>query len=211
MYARAMSHVVMQAAEFASPDSARRAEIELGAVMASYARFEATDANPWGGEGAPPPLVAFGRAHGIEWPADKSARFFLKGLFEEEARLLRVDRMLFFWGGGFDLGGETLREILRKLGAVRCTDGCDLVVRVADPDARAAELAAFLTNEDYEDQFELSATEPDLEHRLFSLTLEGESGARYLIFDDSGVQDWAFVAILPQLDGEDPRLRTDLD
>ena len=206
-----MSHVVMQAAEFASADDARRVEAELRALIERYIEFEATDPSPWSGERAPPPLVAFGAKHGVEWPHNQASRFLLKGLFKDEANLLQVDRLLFFWGGGFDLGGETLRAILRKLGAVVCHGGCDLVVRTEDPEARAADLAKFLEDEDFEDQFEVSSDDADLEHRLFSVSLESDDERRYLIFDDSGVQDWAFVTILPQLDGEDPRLRTDAD
>src|SRR5688572_96943 len=147
-----MAHVVLQAAEFATANDARRVEAELAALIASYVDFEASDPEPWGGKRVPPPLVAFGQKHGVEWPHDEPSRFLLKGLFKDEAQLLQVDRMLFFWGGGFDLGGETLRTILRKLGAVACSGGCDLVVRTPDPEARATELAEFLTEEDYADQ-----------------------------------------------------------
>lgn len=41
---------------------------------------------------------------------------------------------------------------------------------------------------------------------LFSITFEGPTATQRLVFDGSGMQDWAFVAALPQLDGEDPRL-----
>ncbi|HWB80315.1 MAG TPA: hypothetical protein VG755_35355 [Nannocystaceae bacterium] len=33
------------------------------------------------------------------------------------------------------------------------------------------------------------------------------SARAHLVFDDSGVQDWAFVAMLPQLSGDDPVLQ----
>ena len=199
----------MQAAEFSTADDARRVETELEGMIASYVEFEKSDPNPWSGERVPPPLVAFGAKHGVEWPHTEESRFLLKGLFEDEAKLLQVDRLLFFWGGGFDLGGETLRAILRNLGAVACDSGCDLIVRAENPEARATELARFLTEEDFEDQFAVSSNPSDLQHGLFSLTIESDTDRRYMIFDDSGVQDWAFVSLLPQLSGEDPRLRVD--
>lgn len=201
-----MTHVVMQAAEFATIEVAERAEAALAELIARYAEFEATDPGPWSEERVPAPLLAFGAKHGIEWPGTDSSRFLLKGIFEEEATLLRVDRMVFFFGGGFELGGKTLRSILRKLGAVGVGyDGnCDLIVQAKDPAARAAELAEFLVDEDYEEQFTLAAD--PLPSRLFSVTLEGNGERSALTFNDAGVQDWAFVAALPQLWGEDPRL-----
>lgn len=201
----------MQSAEFATADDARRVEAELERLIDSYVEFENSDPNPWSGERVPPPLVAFGAKYGVDWPHTEESRFLLKGLFKEEAKLLQVDRMLFFWGGGFDLGGETLRAILRKQGAVVCHGGCDLVVRTGNSESRAAELAQFLTEEDFEDQFAVSSNPSDLKNRLFSLTIESDADRRYMIFDASGVQDWAFVSILPQLSGENPRLRDELD
>lgn len=202
-----MSHVVMQAAEFPSVDLAAQCEKELRGLVDAYVKFEATDPDPWGGKTVPPPLVAFGARHGVDWPKDERARFLIKGSFEDEANLLRVDRMLFFWAGGFDLGGETLRTILRKLGA-RETVGegaCHLTIRHDDPDGRVDELAAFLNDEDFEDQFTVGDGTPAGD-AYFSLVVVGPKHAKHVTFDDSGVQDWAFTALLPQLDGEDPSL-----
>jgi hypothetical protein len=204
-----MAHVVMQAAEFASVDEATRAEAELQHLIDGYVAFEKTDPDPWSQGRVPPPLIAFGQRHGVEWPHAQGSRFLLKGLFEDEANLLRVDRMVFFWGGGFDLGGETLRAILGRMGAVACAESVHLVVAASDPEARLAELTSFLVDEDFEGQFEVVSSAADLEHALFSITLDNGSNRTHLAFDDSGIEDWAFVSLLPQLDGEDPRLSRD--
>jgi len=199
-----MSHVVMQAAEFSSIEEAQKCEVELEALFKAYIHFEATDPSPWSYERVPAPLVEFGEKHGVDWPLTKDARFLLKGGFEDSAELLRIDRMVFFWGGGFDLGGPTLQEIFKKLGATRVADCCEITIQNADPDTRIAELAEFLTEEDFEDQFVLDPD--DVEWALHAITIVGPNHQRTIAFDDSGVQDWAFVSLLPQLDGEDPTL-----
>jgi hypothetical protein len=201
-----VSHVVMQAAEFPSVDLAVRCEEELRALVDAYVEFEATSSGPWGGKTVPPPLAAFGKAHGVDWPSDERSRFAIKGLFEEEATVLRVARVVFFWAGGFDLGGETLRAILRSLGAtVVVGEGqCHLMTRHDDPTAWVEELAAFLDDEDFEDQF--TAGDGAASDSYFSITVVGPSDTKHLAFDDSGVQDWAFVTVLPQLGGAGPSL-----
>jgi hypothetical protein len=199
-----MSHVVLQAASFPTPAEAQRAEEELQKLFDAYVAFESSDPEPWRQDRVPPPLVDFGRAHGVEWPLRDDARFLLKGAFAEAAQLMRVDRLVFFWGGGFELGGTTLRAILAKLGASVTTDRCDIGVRCAEPDDRVRELVEFLEDEDFEDQFTLDDEDADPLHRL---RIVGPSHERALTFDDSGVEDWAFVALLPQLDGEDPVLQ----
>jgi len=200
-----MSHVVLQAAEFSSAGAAARCETELRSLIDEYVRFEKSDPDPWGNKRVPPPLVAFGKRHGVEWPLTESSRFLIKGMFHEEVRLLRVDRMVFFWAGGFDLGGPTLREILRSLGAsaVAGDNGqCHLTIRNGNPDTRVEELAQFLVDEDFEDQFTIGV---DVDG-MFSITVIGPSHRNRISFDDSGVEDWAFTALLPQLSDEDPSL-----
>jgi hypothetical protein len=198
----------MQAAEFPSVELAARCEHELAALVTHYTRFEATDPDPWGGDRVPPPLVAFGERHGVTWPPDKTSRFLIKGLFrDDEVQVLRVDRMVFFSAAGFELGGETLRAILLRLGA-RAAVGegkCHLAIRNDDPDARVEELAEFLRDEDFEDQFTVcdGAGAPGA---WFTLTVVGPAHRTRLAFEDSGVEDWAFVALLPQLCHEDPTL-----
>jgi hypothetical protein len=145
------------------------------------------------------------------WPTDESSRFLIKGLFKDEVQLLQVDRMVFFWAGGFDLGGATLRSILIVLGAsaVVSEGACHLVVRHSDPHAHAKELADFLCEEDNEDQFtvgEGTISPTELPSMLFSISVIGPHSSAYLSFDDSGVQDWAFTTLLPQLSDEDPSL-----
>ena len=201
-----MSHVVMQAAEFSSVDLAAQCEKELRALIDAYVKFETTDPDPWGGKTVPPPLAAFGKRHGIDWPNHEKARFLIKGLFKEAANLLLVDRMIFFWAGGFDLGGDTLRAILRSLGArVAVGEGkCHLTIRHEDPAARVEELAGFLNDEDFEDQFTVG--DAAASDAYFSITVVGPKDTKHIGFDDSGVQDWAFVSVLPQLSDEDPSL-----
>jgi hypothetical protein len=203
-----VSHVVMQAAEFPSIDAAMQCEKELRSLVDDYVRFEKTDPDPWRTTRVAPPLVAFGQRHGVEWPKEEHSRFLIKGLFEDEAQLLRVDRMLFFWAGGFDLGGPTLREILRRLGASAAVgEGkCHLAIRHEDPDARAEELAEFLREEDFEDQFSLGDATDSPAGWSFTITVIGPRHRKRLSFDDSGVQDWAFTELLPQLTDENPTL-----
>lgn len=202
-----MSHVVMQASEWATADDAIRCESELRALVDAYVKFEREDPSPWARDRVAKPLTEFGRKHGVAWPLEDQARFLLKGGVEESAGLLRVDRMVFFWGGGFDLGGDTLRGILRDMGAVRVAEHCALVVRASDPDARVRELASFLDDEEYDGQYTIddgTGAAPD--GALHTVTFVSGARRRRFVFDDSGVEDWAFVAIVPQLDGEDPSL-----
>lgn len=203
-----MSHVVMQAAEFPSIDAATRAEAELERMFAEYVAWEKKAEQPWDSDVVPPPLVDLGKRHGVAWPADKHSRFLLKGSFDEAAEMMRVDRVVFFWGGGFDLGGEWLRSVLRTMGAVATTDRPFLVVRCPAPEARAKESGEFLVEEeDQEGQFSITSDDDALRNAMFAITFETDNARAHLCFDDSGVQDWAFVAMLPQLTGDDPSLR----
>lgn len=190
-----MAHVVMQAAEFPTQEAASKCEAELRLLFDAYVKFEKTDPDPWGGSRVAPPLVEFGRLHGIDWPHDQKSRFLLKGTFEDAAELVRIDRVVFFWGGGFDLGGPTLQTVMRKLGATAVAQWCHLRIAHDEPAQRLSGLTTFLDEDAAE-----------LEHALFSITIESGRERKYLLFDDSGVQDWAFVAAVRQLDGEDPQL-----
>ncbi|WP_437324961.1 hypothetical protein [Sorangium sp. So ce381] len=202
-----MSQVVMQAAEFSTVAAAEQAAAELRRLVADYAIYEKTADAPWSEGAVPAPLVELGRRHGVPWPGDATSRFLLKGLFNDEANVLSVDRLVFFWGGGFDLGGAWLREVLlRGLGAVHSTDAPRLVVRVDDPQDRAAASAEFLVEEDYEEPF-TTTDDAVLDRALFTITFERDGDRVHLTFEDSGGQDWAFVAMLPQLSGDDPTLR----
>ncbi len=135
-------------------------------------------------------------------------RFLVRGPFDDAAHFLRVDRIVFFWGDGFELGGVTLAEVARKAGAVRTSSACALCVPCEDPATRAAALGAFLDEEDHTDRYTLESGVGALsEDALFSITFGDGDDAVRLVFDGGGRQDWAFVAALPQLDGEDPRLR----
>ncbi|WP_437981685.1 hypothetical protein [Sorangium sp. So ce117] len=92
------------------------------------------------------------------------------------------------------------------LGAVHSTDAPRLVVRVGDPQDRAAASAEFLVEEDYEEPF-TTTDDAVLDRALFTITFERDGDRVHLTFEDSGGQDWAFVAMLPQLSGDDPTLR----
>lgn len=118
--------------------------------------------------------------------------------------------MVFLWAGGFELGGDTLRAILVRLGATRAVGegNCHIAVRNDDPDARVAELAEVLRDEDFEDQFELVDATSSPADAYFSITVIGPHHQRRIVFDDSGVQDWAFIALLAQLSDENPALVT---
>ena len=102
--------------------------------------------------------------------------------------------------GRGELGGPALRAVLVRQGATVTTDRCDVSIRTPHADARVRELADFLVDEDFEGQFRLD--DDGDATPLHRLTLVGPAARRVFTFDDSGVQDWAFVALLPQLDGE---------
>lgn len=136
-----MSHVVMQAAEFPSLEGAKQCEAALDELYRAYVNFEATDPSPWSSDRVPRPLLDFGKKFGVEWPLKEDARFLLKGGFEDAAELMRIDRIVFFWGGGFDLGGETLREILVKMGAKKVAESCYITIQNSDPDMRLCGVA----------------------------------------------------------------------
>lgn len=204
-----MAHVVMQAAEFPSVEHARRCAKELETLVAEYAKFEKESAHDWPRKSAAPPLIAFGRRHGVRWPDGEEASIRVKGQIAEEANVLQVDRMVFFWIPGFELGGEPMREAFRRLGALDtgCNGNCNLEIKAADPDARVEELFDFLNEEDYEDQMNVRTGDEPVEKMYFSLTVTGPDKRVILEFDDSGVQDWAFVAMLPQLSDEELAFR----
>ncbi len=198
----------MQAAEFSSLEAAALAETALTRLIDEYTAWEKTAEQPWSEDAVPQPLVDFGTRHGVPWPADKHSRFLLKGMFDDVINLSRVDRLVFFWGGGFDLGGPWLRSVLETLGASRTAEWPALVVRCSDPKSRAEAAGEFLVEEeDSEGQFAIVEGEADLSSVLFAITFENDETRVHLTFDDSGVQDWAFVAMLPQLHDEDPSLR----
>jgi hypothetical protein len=87
---------------------------------------------------------------------------------------------------------------------MRAEERCALTIRNDAPDQRVQELAAFLDEEDYEGQYSIDDGEGASDAAFYTLTVVGRDRRSRLLFDGSGVQDWAFVAILPQLDGEDP-------
>lgn len=207
-----MAHVVLHCAEYRTPEAAKLAGEALQQLQDEYAVHERSALERGDSGVIPPPFVAFGRQHGFEWPA--ACRFVIKG-FAEEIEINVVDRLVFFHVGGLELGGRAIETYFARSGAIRwATDRAHLVVQSADPVAAARELAAFLVDEDYEGQFTLSvddAVELPPFHSyqtqfFFSVTLTNAEHTCVLGFDDSGVQDWAFVSLLYQLLGMDPSL-----
>lgn len=208
-----MAHVVLHCAEYPDGDAARLVGEALQRLKDEYVEYERGLGQRRADEGiASPPLVAFGQRHGFEWPA--SARFAIKGA-ADEIEVTVVDRVVFFHAGGFELGGMAIEWYLAHSGAVSwASDRAHLLVRSADPVASARELAAFLVDEDYEEQFtllvdgevELRPFQDDEADFAFTVTLVDAEHTCVLGFDDSGVQDWAFVSLLYQLCGMDPSL-----
>lgn len=198
--------VIMQAAEFVDVTAAAAWEAELRALREAFVRFERTDPAPWSMAVVPEPLAAMAARRGLEWPLSDRTRFLVRGSLAD-TEILRVDRLVLFWGDGFELGGATLAEIARSDGATRTAAGCHLRVRADDPEARAAALGAFLDEEDHAGRYRVEGgAGPVPGDAIHTITFEGPGGAARLVFDGSGMQDWAFVAAAPQLDGEDPRL-----
>jgi hypothetical protein len=220
-----VAHVVFHCAEYRSSDAASSAVDALSKLKADYARHETSalrssrasygDANQPGM--IPPPFVAFGERHGFVWPS--SCGFSIKGL-ADEIEIVAVDRLVFFYVGGFELGGRAIETYFAGSGAVRyASNGCHLVMQSTKAVVRARELAAFLVEEDFEGQFRLridgesegpSGDEDDVddvdENFVFTVTLTNAEHTCVLGFDDSGVQDWAFVSLLYQLSDMDPSL-----
>lgn len=198
-----MSHVVMQAAEFPNIEAAGAAMARLEAFYSKYVEFEATDPNPWSWDAVPDVLTRFGNEFGVDWPHTKTARFMLKGAFRDTAELLCVGRLVFFWGGGFEMGGDTFRAVLAKMGATKTAEFCELVIHNDDPDGLIEAWVESLEADDFEDQFTLDPEEDG--DWLHTITVKGPTGERLVAFDDSGVSDWAFTSLLPQLVDLDPR------
>lgn len=204
-----VSHVVLQAGEFPSIALAERCTNELQTLIHAYAAFENSDHNPWDRQRVAPPLLAFGNRHGIVWPNDKSSQFLIRGNFEDDVEVFCVGRVVFFWADGFHLGGDTLRAVFSQLGAITTVGegDCHILIRHEDPDTRAAELLEFLREEeDYDVPFLVLHNTPPPETAYASLTLIGPHHRVSLVFDDSGAQDGAFTALLPQLSEENPSL-----
>jgi hypothetical protein len=221
-----MAHVVFHCAEYPSSDAANAAADALTKLKEDYARHESSVAlqssrAPYGDSTKPgvipPPLVAFGERHGFVWPS--SCGFSIKGL-ADEIEIVAVDRLVFFYVGGFELGGSAIETYFARSGAVRyASNHCHLVMGSAEAVERARELAAFLVDEDFEDQFTLRIDgkvegrsgdadddEEGDENFPFAVTLTNAEHTCVLGFDDSGVQDWAFVSLLYQLADMDPSL-----
>jgi hypothetical protein len=203
-----MSHVVIQAAEFATVDQSKRCEAELRGLIDDCIRAERAGESSFDAQRVFSPLAAFGARHGVSWPRGEGAAFRLKDPMSD-TQLLRVDRMVFLWAAGFELGGDTLRAVLTRLGATAAAgEGrCHLVISSNDPDQRVEELGDFLREEGMGEQFEIIRSAPRaLGDAYFSVTMNGPEHSTRIVFDTSGVQDWAFTALLPQLSDENPAL-----
>jgi hypothetical protein len=201
-----MAHVVMQCAQLLTTATAEAVAGALGRLVDEYSAWEAAaGAAAWDDGPPPPPLRAFAERHGFVWP--EGARILLKGMAGEELRVVAIDELVFFWGGGFEVGGAGIERFFAAAGAEAQATCCHLKVRAEAPAALAESLARFLDEEDYEEQYSVQPlADADLDRLLHSVTVEGP-GPMVLGFDDSGVQDWAFTAVLYQLAGMHPRMR----
>ncbi len=201
-----MSHVILHCAEFDSEAAARAVEAALVGFCAAYAVYE----REVHGRGLvpdqpSPPLIEFARAQGFTLRGEGA--LLIKGLAQDELKVVRIDRLVCFYAGGFELGGDGIEAYFAHAQARRyARDEAHLVVASEDPEASARALAGFLEDEDFEDQYVLAEAGEGPRDGVFSVRFERGETAWTLSFDDSGVQDWAFIACLPQLDGESPSL-----
>lgn len=194
-----MAHVVLHCAEFPSSEKAIAAAAELETLKAALVAWEVGNFSD--GKNVPMPCLEFAERRAFEWPPNAVV------LLEHpasEIEVVQVDALVFFYGGGFDLGGAGTARFFEYAGATRCATSGHLVIDAQDPVALTRELASFLDEEDFADQYRVFEGKPPAP-LMHSITLTGPGGPRVLGFDDSGVQDWAFVALLPQLDGSRPR------
>lgn len=147
----------------------------------------------------PEVLVEMGRRHGFEWPRD--CGFLVKGS-SSEISVEPVGRLLFVYANAFELGGEAMKKVFASLGSVRYAERCHLRCDVADAAERKSELATFLDEEEFDDAFRAESSP----HTLYSITLCDAAASTSLYFDGGNSGEEAFIALLPQLDGDDPRL-----
>jgi len=200
-----MAHVVMQCAQLPTAAAAESVAQALARLIDEYSAWEdAAGASAWDEGPLPPPLHAFADRHGFVWP--DGARNLLEGMAGEVLQVAAIDELVFFWGGGFEVGGAGIERFFAAVGAVAQATCCHLKVRSESPAALVESLARFLDDEDYEEQYSVQPlADADLGTLLHSVTIEGPEPV-VLGFDDSGVQDWAFTAVLHQLAGMHPRL-----
>lgn len=202
-----MSHVVMQGAQLPTTQAADAAAEALVRLVDEYSAWEeAAGAAAWDQGPTPPPLLAFAERHGFAWPP--GARILLKGTAREGLCVAAIDELVFFWGGGFEVGGAGIERFFAAAGAVTQATRCHLKVRSEPPAALVESLTQFLDDEDYQEQYSSRPlADASLGELLHSVTVEGRDPI-VLGFDDSGVQDWAFTSVIYQLAGLHPRLAT---
>lgn len=201
---------MLHCAEFADRESAAAAAREVTRFRDAYAAYEGPlylageqpydPARPVGP--LPEVLVEMGRRHGFEWP--RNCGFLVKGSSSEIA-VEHIGRLLFVYANAFELGGLAMEQVFASLGSVRYAERCHLRCDVADAAERERELAAFLADEDFDDAFRAESSP----HTLFSITLRDASASTTLYFDGENSGEEAFIALLPQLDADDPRLCDD--
>ena len=204
---------VTHCAHFATESAARDAVHALEVLLQEYADYEHSvtlqSSDPPYGDTAkanaiPPPFIAFAARHGFNWPS--SCGFLLRGP-ASDAELIQIDRLVFFRGNGFELGGEAIQTFLKMRGALVGSDEANLVVQCDAPDERRGELAAFLEDEDFEGEFVLLDRMQDDAELLCSITFQSPKTQRVLGFRHRGMEPDAFVAALYQLAGEDPLIQ----
>jgi hypothetical protein len=193
-----MSHVVHHCAQFATEAQAITVEQELLAFRAACAAWERrcheSRTNMMGL--VPEPLAALATKHAFALPAE-GYEILLKGLIDDVMQVRRMGSLIVFYGGGFDLGGAAIESYFAAMGATAYDrNGAVLVVECDAPDEAATDLAAALDDEEYDEQYTIG---PDEEGGVFTIRFEGGGARACVAFDDSGVQDWAFIASLSHL------------
>jgi len=207
-----MSHIVLHCAQFSSVQKAEIAAQRLNELRQSYIDWSNFRFSK--GESLsefPQLLFDFAEKHGFDWPRDKKNGFLIKG-DAEEIQVVVIGALVFFYAGGFSLGGTAMLNFFRVVDATHYATHCHLLVSADDPDGASKDLAAFLDAEDYEEQYAIKSNRDELESllTLHSVRFISPKGKESVLgFGDVGVQDWAFVSAIYQLDSGSPTLDAD--
>lgn len=191
-----MAEIIMHAAEFADAHSAQKAELELRQFIDEMIEYESTATDPWDGA-LQPPVKALGERCGVEWKSREVHEVLIRGLFRDEAKLIRQNLALFFWAPGFGLGGPYLDAVLQNLGAHFVTHEPRLLVRCGAP----LEVHESLLEDLSAGGYPPPESSPEAS---FSIHFASDEKSRTLSFADKSAAAWAFVAVLPQLCARHP-------
>lgn len=199
-------------AEFADEATAAEAARALLEFRSMFTQFEESmlqEGRIQALDETPAPLTAFAAKHGFDVPG--VCEVLLKGSASDVMEVLHVNKVVFFYASAFDLGGKAIELFFRRAKAVKYSrNAACIVIESHSPEESAESLASFLNEEDFEGQYTLVHSDAArVSATGYSIRLANSESSSTLCFDDSGVQDWALAACLPQLDGESPRLEPD--